>query len=732
MIARYLLLFLIFIMNITSLKSQTGWQALNTGTTTYLTSVFFNDSLTGYIGGQNGYLAKTTNGGLNWTTLSSGMATGFVRRIEFLNYNTGYICGDNGVINKTINGGLNWTPLSSGTTSTIGSVAVVDSLFVYACANNGFFLKSTNAGATWNSMSVTSTKQLLALDFKSRDTGYLAGTGGCSFRTTNSGSTWDSLNLGTLNNFWDIFVLDNNNVYYAAYYGTLRKTNNGGKTFTSAYGSNLNFEGIYMANRQVGFACGLSGTILKTINGGSHWGTQTSNTGQGLNEIFFINPIIGFVVGSNGTVLKTTDGGDNFNLAVLSPNGGEIWTAGNVKTIKWSSIFSGSVKIEYSTNNGSQWTSIQNSYPANAFEYSWTIPSTFADQCKIRISSVDNPVISDISDGTFKIISVSYLYANVPDILYYKFNNGSTTTPNYAIPGEGMSYASVTGHTLENGGLADSALVGGGGTGADHFVNTSWAANLPPSGWTIGFWVSNISLGTVPTNPVYLFGDVNANNFRCYYGGSGGIGAVDTAIMLRCTGLTDVRIPVVKGITYYIHIVFDSTANAIKVYKNGTLSLTVPQTSFLVLGNGPFLIGAHTTFASSLSQNMKLDEFRIYGRTLGQSEISQTWNTTLPYLITGISGNNSEVPEEFKLEQNYPNPFNGKSNIKYKISKTSYIKLNIFDNNGKEIETLVDKQQNAGSYEIKFDGSNFASGIYFYSLFIDGVRVDTKKSILLK
>jgi hypothetical protein len=72
------------------------------------------------------------------------------------------------------------------------------------------------------------------------------------------------------------------------------------------------------------------------------------------------------------------------------------------------------------------------------------------------------------------------------------------------------------------------------------------------------------------------------------------------------------------------------------------------------------------------------------------------------------------------------------SNIKYKIEKTSDIKIIIFDITGKEIETLINKKQPSGNYEVKFNGENLSSGIYFYSLFVNNDKVDTKKMILIK
>jgi hypothetical protein len=100
--------------------------------------------------------------------------------------------------------------------------------------------------------------------------------------------------------------------------------------------------------------------------------------------------------------------------------------------------------------------------------------------------------------------------------------------------------------------------------------------------------------------------------------------------------------------------------------------------------------------------------------------------------ITSGIINHNKIVYNYKLEQNYPNPFNPVTNIKYQIAKNSSVTLKVFDILGREIETLINEKQNTGTYEIKFNGSKLASGMYFYSLFINGNRFDTKKLILLK
>jgi hypothetical protein len=94
--------------------------------------------------------------------------------------------------------------------------------------------------------------------------------------------------------------------------------------------------------------------------------------------------------------------------------------------------------------------------------------------------------------------------------------------------------------------------------------------------------------------------------------------------------------------------------------------------------------------------------------------------------------NSSTEIANYELKQNYPNPFNARSKIKYQISKSSDVKIKIFDIVGKEIITLVNRKQNSGKYEVIFDGSYLSSGIYFYSIYIDEIRKDTKTMVLLK
>ena len=97
----------------------------------------------------------------------------------------------------------------------------------------------------------------------------------------------------------------------------------------------------------------------------------------------------------------------------------------------------------------------------------------------------------------------------------------------------------------------------------------------------------------------------------------------------------------------------------------------------------------------------------------------------------GIINISSEIPNEFSLGQNYPNPFNPATKIKFALHNKSFANLVIYDGLGREVETIVNEQLNAGIYEADWNASNFPSGVYFYKL-TTGDFSKTNKMLLIK
>jgi hypothetical protein len=129
----------------------------------------------------------------------------------------------------------------------------------------------------------------------------------------------------------------------------------------------------------------------------------------------------------------------------------------------------------------------------------------------------------------------------------------------------------------------------------------------------------------------------------------------------------------------------------------------------------------------------------IVGGPSDSSSVGATWVFTRSG--TPVREEAANVPSQFVLEQNYPNPFNPSTKIQFTIVSTqsgsasggnrqlTFVK--VYDVLGREVATLVNEVKEPGTYTVQFDGSNLASGVYFYRLQA-GTYVETKKLLLLR
>ncbi len=107
------------------------------------------------------------------------------------------------------------------------------------------------------------------------------------------------------------------------------------------------------------------------------------------------------------------------------------------------------------------------------------------------------------------------------------------------------------------------------------------------------------------------------------------------------------------------------------------------------------------------------------------------YEITLPTDIATSAKDQKNILPAFKLYQNYPNPFNPVTNINYTVPKSNFVTLKVFNLLGEKVATLVNEEKQAGNYEVKFNGSDLTSGVYFYQIKA-GSFSDTKKLILMK
>ncbi len=127
------------------------------------------------------------------------------------------------------------------------------------------------------------------------------------------------------------------------------------------------------------------------------------------------------------------------------------------------------------------------------------------------------------------------------------------------------------------------------------------------------------------------------------------------------------------------------------------------------------------------SSKRMISQVGFYNINLYDKNNVLIWNYNL---FTGVPEEKT-LPADFKLEQNYPNPFNPGTAIKFQVPSSQVVTLKVYDMLGREVATLANNFYSAGEHEVRFDGSNLASGTYVYRLQA-GWQSITRKMILLK
>ena len=111
--------------------------------------------------------------------------------------------------------------------------------------------------------------------------------------------------------------------------------------------------------------------------------------------------------------------------------------------------------------------------------------------------------------------------------------------------------------------------------------------------------------------------------------------------------------------------------------------------------------------------------------------VKVTGSFSLIMTLTDVAEDGSILPGSFALFQNYPNPFNPATTISYRLGSASSARLEVYDILGRVVESVDLGRLPAGDGQVVFDGSELASGVYFYRLSAESMS-QTKKMILLK
>jgi len=402
--------------------------------------------------------------------------------------------------------------------------------------------------------------------------------------------------------------------------------------------------------------------------------------GRQITDITFLDSLTGYAVATQMSdtsyILKTTNGGDNWQIIYRS-----FFAMTHVQFLNTSTGFAGGGYLYKTINGGFNWSQLNT--PASTVEKMFVL-----NQDTIWFVNSDGLV-----GGAFLTMNGGINWQQ----RFYAMNNNPSKIYFY---NSRLGFISTNSNTVlrrtSDGGATWNIISGENGFNDIKFADslTGWKAYGPVKKTIDGglTWVQQ----TMPSGGIFSF-----------------TGAGKLSVLNRDT------VWAVGG-----NVEYPNLQNRGVVYRtiNGGQNwlFQIPDTSIHIsIYNYIQFINPYKGWAYSLLTG-------IHTVTGGD-----------PVWVTPIKQISSNIPKEFKLYQNYPNPFNPISNIKYQISnnmkhQTSNVKLIIYNIQGKEIITLVNEKQSAGTYEVEFSGKEYSSGIYLYTLFIDNVIIDTKKMVLIK
>lgn len=458
------------------------------------------------------------------------------------------------------------------------------------------------------------------------------------------------------------------------------------------------------------------------------------------------------------------------SIQVVSPNGGEIWYLSQQKRILWTSSGVTNVKIEITTNNGLSWNLIA-TVPAQSGEYFWIVSGSPSTQCKIKISSVENPNIFDLSDDIFTIraeMCISFnvnQYWNLVSVPVQKSNMTkndlfpTANSPAYAFS-QSIGYYRVD--TLINSkgywlkfpssqqvticGLPVESNYIGVNEGwniigaYDNDINVSSLSTDPPniiqsyffgynSGYFIaeqlqkgkGYWVKVSQSGQILLSSDYSKKS-NSISFDGVLKDVGELIFIDGQNHEAKLYLTDKNFDLTSFDLPPLppSEIFDVRFSSDKLVEN------INQVNEVKIQSAAYPIKIKSTRFALKIENEEAPELNEILKP--EEEITITNENVKSFKIAPIL-----IPERTELYQNYPNPFNPNTKIRFDLKNSSRVQLKLFDLLGRELVTLIDEQKNPGVYYLDFNPPKFnlTSGVYFYQLVTDDFRA-IKKMIYLK
>ncbi|MCM3901367.1 MAG: YCF48-related protein [Pyrinomonadaceae bacterium] len=299
-------------------RAQQGWIATKVSSAASdLNTVFFLDSKRGWVGGDNGFLGRTDDGGNTWVrqTVATNAA---INDIYFRDKDDGFLIAGNTIF-VTHDNGTQWNEARRFPPSefdgasvelysvrfsskkkgwVVGSVSrrdrVIDSILVY----------TDNEGETWQRQRAPTRSELIHIEFDNDRRGWIVGAEGTIMNTVDGGQTWNRQTSGTTATLYHTEFRNDKRGWSVGERGTILRTTDGGITWTPVTaGISSTLLSVEFVSDDEGWAVGRSGTILRTDDAGVSWIQQEATVKNNLYALHF-NKKIGWAVGGNGMILR--------------------------------------------------------------------------------------------------------------------------------------------------------------------------------------------------------------------------------------------------------------------------------------------------------------------------------------------------------------------------------------------------------------------------------------------
>lgn len=324
-----------------------AWESQFSGTNQHLFGVFACADDTVYAVGYSGTILKTVDGGMSWNSLNSGVLENLYD-VHFTSADTGYVIGDNGVALKTSNGGITWTQLTVNTTVYFRNVHFISSNTGFIAGGTsgvgmyGTILKTTDGGITWNQQNLGS-GCFYGIDFISPTHGFVSSFIGEVYTTTDGGITWNGFSTGVSTSLSGVMATPNAAQLFAVgVNGNIRVSPDSGNTWTGAPSTTtcelvgIDFCSSLEAVVTGGIIAPSIALVLTTVDGGITW-TSTYPPVPRLTKVDMLRSTLGYAVGISGTIIKY-DKANGIN---------EVFSA-NISLVATPNPFTSSTKVDCS------------------------------------------------------------------------------------------------------------------------------------------------------------------------------------------------------------------------------------------------------------------------------------------------------------------------------------------------------------------------------------------------